>query len=192
MDDTALPITEHLAELRKRLGWILGALALGTALSFNQAERIFGFLVDPVIAASGGEPFLDDDGIDTLLELLLPRGPVLTPNLIEAARLSGRDPESLVRDPAERVAAAHVLIERGASGVLVTGGHGREDPVHDLVLEPGKEPVWLEHPRIPGANLHGSGCRYASAVAVALAGGSTLTVAAAGAAEYVHGLLPRP
>lgn len=50
MDDAALPITDHLAELRKRLGWIVGALALGTALSFNQAERIFGFLVDPVIA----------------------------------------------------------------------------------------------------------------------------------------------
>jgi sec-independent protein translocase protein TatC len=51
VDDAALPITEHLAELRSRLGWIVGALAIGTALSFNQAERIFGFLVDPVIAA---------------------------------------------------------------------------------------------------------------------------------------------
>ena len=51
MDDAALPITEHLAELRTRLAWIIGALAVGTALSFNQAERIFGFLVEPVIAA---------------------------------------------------------------------------------------------------------------------------------------------
>ena len=44
VDDAALPITEHLAELRKRLCWIVGALALGTAISFNQAEAIFGFL----------------------------------------------------------------------------------------------------------------------------------------------------
>lgn len=51
MDDAALPITEHLAELRKRLGWVIAALVVGTALSFNQAERIFGFLVDPVIEA---------------------------------------------------------------------------------------------------------------------------------------------
>lgn len=51
VDDAALPITEHLAELRKRLCWIVGALALGTAISFNQAEAIFGFLVEPVIAA---------------------------------------------------------------------------------------------------------------------------------------------
>ena len=51
MDDAALPITEHLTELRSRLAWILGAMLLGTALSFNQAEAIFGFLVDPVMAA---------------------------------------------------------------------------------------------------------------------------------------------
>jgi len=51
VDDAALPITDHLAELRSRLAWTLGALALGAAVSFNQAERIFGFLVEPVIAA---------------------------------------------------------------------------------------------------------------------------------------------
>ena len=51
MNDAALPITEHLSELRKRLGWIVGALALGTAVSFNQSEAIFGFLVEPVIDA---------------------------------------------------------------------------------------------------------------------------------------------
>ena len=51
MDDPALPITEHLAELRRRLAWIVGALAIGTAVSFDQAERIFGFLVQPVVDA---------------------------------------------------------------------------------------------------------------------------------------------
>jgi len=51
VDDQALPITEHLAELRVRLAWIVGALLLGTAVSFDQAERVFGFLVAPVLAA---------------------------------------------------------------------------------------------------------------------------------------------
>lgn len=51
MDDAALPITDHLAELRKRLGWIVASLVGGTLLSFNQAETIFGFLVKPVLAA---------------------------------------------------------------------------------------------------------------------------------------------
>ena len=45
MDDAALPITDHLAELRNRLAWIIGSLVAAALLSFNQAERIFGFLI---------------------------------------------------------------------------------------------------------------------------------------------------
>jgi sec-independent protein translocase protein TatC len=51
VDDAALPITDHLTELRNRLVWILGSLFAGALLSFNQAELIFGFLIDPVINA---------------------------------------------------------------------------------------------------------------------------------------------
>jgi len=53
VDDHALPITEHLAELRKRLFWMVGAIALGAVLSFHQAERIFGFLLAPATEALG-------------------------------------------------------------------------------------------------------------------------------------------
>ena len=51
MDDKELPITDHLAELRMRIGWIVGSMVGAALLSFNQAERIFGFLVEPVVAA---------------------------------------------------------------------------------------------------------------------------------------------
>lgn len=53
MDERALPITEHLAELRTRLMWVFGAMALGAALSFNYAEQIFGFLLAPATEALG-------------------------------------------------------------------------------------------------------------------------------------------
>lgn len=55
MDDQALPITEHLAELRKRLFWMLGAISIGAALSFNFAEQIFGFLLAPATRALAAE-----------------------------------------------------------------------------------------------------------------------------------------
>lgn len=51
MDETALPITEHLTELRGRLAWVLGAIVLGAVFSFNFAEQIFGFLLAPATAA---------------------------------------------------------------------------------------------------------------------------------------------
>ncbi len=51
MDEQALPITEHLAELRRRIAWILGAMAIGALLSFQFAEEIFGFLLAPATEA---------------------------------------------------------------------------------------------------------------------------------------------
>ena len=53
MDERALPITDHLRELRNRLAWVIGALVLGTILSFNFAEQIFGYLLAPATDALG-------------------------------------------------------------------------------------------------------------------------------------------
>ena len=55
MDDTALPITEHLAELRKRIFWTLLAWVIGAAVAWSFAEQIFGFLLEPAVAALGPE-----------------------------------------------------------------------------------------------------------------------------------------
>ncbi len=51
MDERALPITDHLAELRSRLFRIVGAMVLGAIVSFNYAEAIFGFLLAPATEA---------------------------------------------------------------------------------------------------------------------------------------------
>ena len=149
----------------------------------DEAERPPA-VVDPVLAASGGRTFLDHEGVAALLAELVPRGVVLTPNLPEAARLVGADERELVADLDARVAAAILLLERGARAVLLKGGHGDEDPVRDLVLERRAEPGWNAHPRVAG-RLHGSGCRYASAVAAGLARGVPLAAAAAEAGRWV-------
>ena len=53
MDDTRLPLTDHLAELRNRIIRVLIAWALGVALSWHFSEAIFGFLLEPAVAALG-------------------------------------------------------------------------------------------------------------------------------------------
>ena len=55
VDDTPLPITEHLAELRNRLFWILASWILGAVLAWSFAEEIFGYLLKPAVAALGPE-----------------------------------------------------------------------------------------------------------------------------------------
>ncbi len=55
MDDRALPITDHLTELRRRIAWTVGAISLGAMVSFNFAEQIFGFLLAPATEALGAK-----------------------------------------------------------------------------------------------------------------------------------------
>jgi sec-independent protein translocase protein TatC len=54
MDETKLPLTDHLAELRGRIFKVLIACVIGTALAWSFTEEIFGFLLEPAVAALGG------------------------------------------------------------------------------------------------------------------------------------------
>src|SRR3954465_9593101 len=76
-------------------------------------------VVDPVLVSSSGERLLDDDGVRVLRAELLPRTRVVTPNIPEAAVLSGGRIESMddARDAARRI---HRM---GAAAVIITGGH---------------------------------------------------------------------
>ncbi len=149
-------------------------------------------VVDPVLAASGGEPFLDSAGIEALLAELLPRAVILTPNVPEAARLTGHDPAALAHDPAARLAAAEALLARGCRAVVLKAGHAEGPEAADLLLERSAAPLWLPRPRLPVPRLHGSGCRFASALAAGLARGEPLPAAAAAAGSYLAALLAAP
>jgi len=144
----------------------------------------FPVVLDPVIAASSGRRFLYYSALEVLRETLLSVGPIVTPNLAEAAELTGLPLAPLTADPATRVRAAGRLLELGARAALIKGGHGDEDPVRDLLLIPGRAPIWLDHPRVPG-RLRGTGCRFATALAGLLARGRDLEQAALEAGRYV-------
>ncbi len=172
-----------LAEARRHLGPGLGAVKLGllpgtpaVLAARALAAEIDGaapIVLDPVLGASSGGRFHDGASLDALRDELLPAGLWWTPNVPELAELTGADPRRLADVPRSRLAAAQGLIEAGAVGVVVKGGHGGENPVQDLVLQAGEAPTWVEHPRVADAVLRGSGCRFASAVAAQMARGTS-------------------
>jgi sec-independent protein translocase protein TatC len=51
VDETRLPLVEHLAELRRRISWILLAWLAGAVVSWQFHTEIFGALLRPAIAA---------------------------------------------------------------------------------------------------------------------------------------------
>ncbi len=141
-------------------------------------------VVDPVILSSSGTPLLDDEGVDMLRSELLPRAAVVTPNISEAEALSGHRIDSI-----EQARSAAVAIHRlGASAVVITGGHGPQDDVIDLLFD-GTMFTELQAPRIHTRHTHGTGCTFASAVAAYLALGHEVTDAVVNAQAYVYGAI---
>jgi sec-independent protein translocase protein TatC len=55
MDETKLPLLEHLAELRTRIGRALLGWLAGFVVMWSFRERVFEFLLAPAIEALGGE-----------------------------------------------------------------------------------------------------------------------------------------
>ena len=118
-------------------------------------------VLDPVMVAESGARLLDSDAHSALVELLLPRAAVVTPNIPEAEALAGRgagEPEALAR-------AVHSL---GPAAVVVTGGH--RDEATDVFYD-GERLVEIPGERAADGASHGSGCTHSSALASFLAHG---------------------
>jgi hydroxymethylpyrimidine/phosphomethylpyrimidine kinase len=138
-------------------------------------------VVDPVFVSKHGDTLLADDAVDAIRHRLLPLASVVTPNLPEAARLTGLTVES--REG--MVAAAEDLAATGVGVVMVKGGHLGGDESPDLVWADGRA-TWLEGPRIPGRHTHGTGCTLSAALTAQLALGMDPADACVAAKRFVE------
>jgi hydroxymethylpyrimidine/phosphomethylpyrimidine kinase len=151
-------------------------------------HRAANLVVDPVMRSTSGRTLLSGPGVDALRALLLPLAAVVTPNLEEAAALTGR-PVGSVEEARE---AGWALCALGPHLAVVTGGHLPGARVVDVVcdLATGRC-LELEHHRVPGRGTHGTGCTLSAAVAAFLARGTSPLDAVASARAYVQAALRR-
>jgi hydroxymethylpyrimidine/phosphomethylpyrimidine kinase len=172
--------------------------AVATAL--EELPAITPVVVDPVMVAESGARLLDRDAERALIEKILPRATVLTPNLPEArvlagraTRLSGDGPETDEDEQAEAETLARELLALGPRSVVLTGGHRARAVDLFLDREGGGRAVLIDGERHPDGAAHGSGCTHSSALAAQLALGRPLleaarTARALSAAAVAHGL----
>lgn len=141
-------------------------------------------VLDPVMVAKGGASLLPDDAVAALVRHLLPLATIVTPNTPELAALTGTQ----VADEGDAVLAAQELLGIGARAVLAKGGHLAGDELADWLVT-GNGQTRYAGPRIDTRHTHGTGCTLASAIAVGLGGGKTLSDAVAAARTYVVGTI---
>jgi hydroxymethylpyrimidine/phosphomethylpyrimidine kinase len=152
------------------LGTVQGTLAVARAL--DELPTGTPVVVDPVMVAESGARLLHLDAQQALIEELLPRATVLTPNLPEARVLAGRTADPAGDEDAEAEELIRAVIALGPRSVVLTGGHRTE--ALDLFLDSGEGPVAsIPGERHPDGAAHGSGCTHSSVLAAQLALGRT-------------------
>lgn len=157
----------------------LGSAANVSTIADAAAHWRFPLVVDPVMFSSKGTPLLDRAAHEALVEELIPRCFLLTPNLAEAAGLAG----FLVSDIPAMRRAAEAIAKLGPRNVLVKGGHLQGEAV-DILFADGSMHEFAAR-RIPTAHTHGTGCTYSAAITAELAKGTPLPDAVARAKTFV-------
>ncbi len=159
------------------LGSVTIAQAVAELLARNPGIPV---ILDPVLVAGGGARLAEATITEVMLDALVPRALVVTPNSDEA--------RALAPDAATLDAGAETLVAHGARFVLLKGAHEDTDPVVNKLFSKGVEVVRYEWPRLEGS-FHGSGCTLASAIAGLVARGLGTADAIERAQRYVHDAL---
>jgi hydroxymethylpyrimidine/phosphomethylpyrimidine kinase len=190
-------VTETLEELASdvplaavRIGMLGSAKVVRAVVEFlgspqgksGSPAKLPNVVLDPILRSSSGAELLDAAGIRVLIEKLIPLADVITPNVDEAALLTGLK----VTDLDEMRAAAAKLHSMGSAAVVITGGH--LEKAIDLLSFPtkgGVEEEVFKAERQRSNSTHGTGCAFATAMACHLALGRGLAEAALLAKTYV-------
>jgi hydroxymethylpyrimidine/phosphomethylpyrimidine kinase len=184
------------AKVVKAVADFLSRPPIGRKTDRSGRSRLPNVVLDPILKSSSGADLLDAAGTRLMIDRLLPLADVVTPNVDEAAAITGLK----VTDLDEMKAAAAKLHEMGAQALVITGGHldkaidllsftTRRGPgdgkTKEQVIEPGIEQEIFKAERQRSNSTHGTGCAFATAMACHLALDRGLAEAALLAKTYV-------
>ncbi len=173
----ARALLEDLPVAVVKIGVLASAETVAVVAALLAEHAKVPVVLDPVLASGRGEALASEAAVAALLQHLVPRATVLTPNSLEARRLAG--------DPAcpDLGACARRLISAGAAYVLITGTHEPDAEVVNMLYDASGVVHVARWPRLEGG-YHGSGCTLASAIAAHVANGLQVPDAVSAAQEY--------
>ena len=143
-------------------------------------------VVDPVFVSKHGHPLLQEHAVDALRSRILPLATVVTPNLPEAAGITGLP----VEDEGGMRRAGEAILGLGPRAVLVKGGHLEGAEATDLLITAdGVERI--SEARIDTPHTHGTGCVLSAAIAANLALGRDIETAVRAGKAFVTRAIER-
>jgi hydroxymethylpyrimidine/phosphomethylpyrimidine kinase len=164
-----------------KIGMLATADIMAVVAEAIDAHKLRPVVLDPVMVAKGGSRLLEQNAVEAMKSLMLPRCAIVTPNLAEAEVLTNAS----VRDEAAMERAARALVDAGAGAALVKGGHLEGGRIVDILWSEGRHHIFTGT-RIETPHTHGTGCTLASAIAAHLALGQPMVTAVELAIGYVR------
>ncbi|GAB7387851.1 pyridoxine/pyridoxal/pyridoxamine kinase [Bacillaceae bacterium] len=147
-----------------------------------ERNGIENVVVDPVMVCKGADEVLHPENTESLRDVLVPKALVVTPNLFEAAQLSGRPP---IRTLEEMKQAAVDIYALGPKYVLIKGGAKLpHEQAVDLLYDGEKFELFTAE-RVETTYTHGAGCTYSAAITAELAKGKPVKEAVRTAKEFI-------
>src|SRR4029077_11586649 len=132
----------------------------------SRKARLPNIVLDPILKSSSGTDLLDVPRTMLLIERLIHLADVVTPNVDEAAVLTGLK----VEDLDQMRAASAKLHAMGASAGVITGGHlEKAIDLLSFTTKQGIEQEVFKAERQRSNSPHGTGCAFATAMACHLA-----------------------
>ena len=142
-------------------------------------------ILDPVLKTSKGHRLIDQEGWKSMIELLLPKIDLITPNIDEALEINST--KATDQNPLE---LAKLWIDKGANAVLIKGGHLKGEFSTDTLLSQNGKYHKFHWPRIEGGSeVRGTGCRLASAIACNMGEQLNIEDAVRRAGDYLQSYL---
>jgi len=164
-----------------KIGMLSRAATIKEVAATLARHRARNIVLDPVMMATSGDRLLKPAAIKALRCELIPRALIVTPNLLEAAALTGLP---VACNENEMETQARAILSLGAGHVLIKGGHGKGRDSVDLLIGQGAVRRFSAK-RIATRNAHGTGCTLSSAIAAGLAKRLDLVGAIAAAKTYI-------
>lgn len=174
-------VLEELPPAAAKTGMLYSGGIIRVVAEFFKSHPGLPLVVDPVMISTSGSRLLKSSAVKLLQDTLLPLATVVTPNLDEAAILTGR----ALKSPEDLRRAAKTIHEQFGCAALVKGGHLRNSKEAVDIFFDGANELLLSAPFVKGARTHGTGCTYSAAITGFLARGHGLPEAVTRAKEFI-------
>lgn len=168
-----------------KTGMLSSHRVIDTIYGVLKNQKNIKLIIDPVIYSKNKFVLLDDKGIKSLINKLIPLSYLITPNISEAEILTG----IRLRFVEDIELAAKIMHDMGAKNVLIKGGHispsvGLPQGT-DILLSKGKYSIFPAN-FITTKHTHGTGCTFSAAFTAKTALGKDLETAIIESKNYIQ------